>query len=196
MTEMSDEEQKKYVTFVVYGSITAGSLFLTVVSSYCFYLAALKASENLHNEMTKAVLRAPVLFFDTNPTGRILNRFSKDTRNMDDFLPGQFLFAIQLCQIFFSATCLSVVTNVWLFLVCTPLIIFFFYLAKYYLRSSREIRRLEAITNSPVYSLLADTVAGLEVIRSSEMEDDFLKQFCRSVTAISITAYSPKWTMS
>ena len=98
MTQMTDEEQKKTVTLLVYGSITAVSLLLTVVSSYCFYLAALRASENLHNEMTKAVLRAPVLFFDTNPTGRILNRFSKDIRNMDDFLPGQFLFAVQLCQ--------------------------------------------------------------------------------------------------
>ena len=102
MTEMTDEEQKKNVTLLVYGSITAVSLLLTVVSSYCFYLAALRASENLHNEMTKAVLRAPVLFFDTNPTGRILNRFSKDIRNMDDFLPGQFLFAVQLCQLFFQ----------------------------------------------------------------------------------------------
>ena len=196
MTQMTDEEQKKKVTLLVYGSITAVSLLLTVVSSYCFYLAALRASENLHNEMTKAVLKAPVLFFDTNPTGRILNRFSKDIRNMDDFLPGQFLFAVQLCQLFFSAICLSAATNVWLFLVCTPLIICFVYLTKYYLKSSREIRRLEAITNSPVYSLLADTVAGLEVIRSSEMEDDFLKKFYRLVIAISNSAFSPKWTMS
>ena len=77
-----------------------------------------------------------------------------------------------------------------------PLIICFVYLTKYYLKSSREIRRLEAITNSPVYSLLADTVAGLEVIRSSEMEDAFLKKFYRWVMAISISAFSPKWTMS
>ena len=177
MTEMPFGQQKSYSTLLTYGSIVTGSLFLTLISSFCFYLAALKASENLHDRMTKAVMKAPVLFFDTNPAGRILNRFSKDVGVMDDILPGQFLFAIQLCLYFFTAAILSAVVNVWLFITCAPLTVLFMYLAKYYLRSAREIRRLEALTCSPVYSLIADTVAGLEVIRSSEMENDFLKKF-------------------
>ena len=177
MTEMPFKQQKSYATLLVYGSIVAGSLFLTLISCFCFYLAALKASENLHDQMTKAVLKAPVLFFDTNPVGRILNRFSKDVGCMDDILPGQFLFAIQLCLYFVTAAVLSAVVNVWLFITCAPLTVLFMYLAKYYLRAAREIRRLEAITCSPVYSLIADTVTGLEIIRSSEMEDDFFRKF-------------------
>ena len=177
MTEMPIGQQRSYPTLLVYGSIVTGSFLLTLISSFCFYLAALKASENLHDQMTKAVLKAPVLFFDTNPVGRMLNRFSKDVGCMDDILPGRFLFAVQLCLYFFTATVLSAVVNVWLFITCAPLTVLFIYLAKYYLRSAREIRRLEAITCSPVYSLIADTMAGLEVIRSSEMEDDFLKKF-------------------
>ena len=179
MTEMPFEEQKNHITLLVYGAIVTLSLILTTASSFCFYLAALKASENLHDEMTKAVIRAPVLFFDTNPAGRILNRFSKDIGCMDDLLPGQFLFAVQLCLYFFSATILSAGANIWLFISCAPLTVLFIVLAKYYLKSSREIRRLEALTCSPVYSLLADTLAGLEVIRSSEMKDDFLQTFYR-----------------
>ena len=181
MTEMPFELQKNYVTLLVYGSIVTLSLILTTASCFCFYLTTLKASENLHDEMIKAVIKAPVLFFDTNPVGRILNRFSKDIGNMDDQLPGQFLFAVQLCLYFFSATILSAAANVWLFITCAPLTLLFIYLAKYYLKSSREIRRLEAVTCSPVYSLIADTVAGLEVIRSSEMEDDFLQKFYKLV---------------
>ena len=161
----------------MYGLIVTGSLFLTLISSFSFYLAALKASENLHDQMTKAVMKAPVLFFDTNPVGRLLNRFSKDVGCMDDILPGRFLFAVHLCLYFFTAAILSAVANFWLFITCTPLTVLFIYLAKYYLRSAREIRRLEAITCSPVYSLIADTVAGLEVIRSSEMESNFLQEF-------------------
>ena len=174
---MPFEQQKSYTTLLVYGSVVTGSLLFTLISSFCFYLAALKASENLHDQMTKAVMKAPVLFFDTNPVGRILNRFSKDIGCMDDILPGKFLFAIQLCLYFFTATILSAVANFWLFITCAPLTVLFMYLAKYYLKSAREIRRLEAITCSPVYSLIADTVAGLEVIRSSEMENDFLQKF-------------------
>ncbi|KAJ7393657.1 hypothetical protein OS493_003313 [Desmophyllum pertusum] len=72
MTEMPFAQQKNYITLLVYGTIVTVSLVLTTVSSFCFYLAALKASENLHDQMTKAVMKAPVLFFDTNPVGRIL----------------------------------------------------------------------------------------------------------------------------
>ena len=97
MTEMPFEQQKSYTTLLVYGSVVTCSWLLTLISSFCFYLAALKASENLHDQMTKAVMKAQVLFFDTYPAGRILNRFSKDVGCMDDILPGEFLFAIQLC---------------------------------------------------------------------------------------------------
>jgi len=184
MTEMPYKEQKSYLTLSVYGAIVTASLLLTTASSFCFFVAALKASENLHDEMTKAVLKAPVLFFDTNPVGRVLNRFSKDIGCMDDLLPAQFLWAVQLWLYFFSATILSAVTNVWLFITCTPLTALFVFLAKYYLRSAREIRRLEALTCSPVYSIIADTVAGLEIIHSSCMEDDFLRRFYRLVTRL------------
>ena len=159
MTEMTYEKQK----------------------NFCFYLAALKASENLHDEMTKAVIKAPVLFFDTNPVGRILNRFSKDIGCMDDLLPAKFLFTVQLLLFIASAAVLSAASNVWLFITCAPLTLLFIFLAKYYLRSSREIRRLEAMTCSPLYSCIADTVAGLEIIRSSEMEDEFLHRLYRLV---------------
>ena len=179
MTEMPFEQQKSYTTLLVYGSIATGSLLLTLISSFWLYFAALKASENLHDQMTKAVMKAPVLFFDTNPAGRILNRFSKDVGCMDDILPGEFLFAIQLCLYFFSATILILAVAMCGFL--SPFTVLFIYLAKYYLRSAREIRRLEAITCSPVYSLLADSLAGLEIIRSSEMEDDFLQKFYKWV---------------
>ena len=182
ITQMPREQQKNYLTFLVYGSIVTISLLLTTASCFCFYLAALKASENLHDQMTKAVIKAPVLFFDTNPVGRILNRFSKDIGCMDDLLPAQFLWAVQLCLYFLSATIVSSVTNVWLFIVCIPLTVLFLCLGKYYLKSAREIRRLEAVTCSPVYSLIADTVAGLEVIRSSQMEDEFLERFYKLVT--------------
>lgn len=175
------EQQKSYVTLLVYGATVTLSFLFTVVASFCFYVTTLKASENLHDELTKAVIRAPILFFDTNPVGRILNRFSKDIGNLDDRLPAIFLFSVELCLYFISATILSAVTNVWLFITCVPLTMLFVYLTKYYLKSSRELRRLEAVTCSPVYSLIADTVAGLEVIRSTEMEDEFLQRFYKLV---------------
>lgn len=197
MTELPYEQQKSHATLLVYGAIVTISFFLSLVSSFCYYLTTLKASENLHGAMTEAIIKAPALFFDTNPVGRILNRFSKDTGCMDDLLPGQSLFAIQLLLFAFSGSVLSAISNLWLFFVCTPLMLLFIFLAKFYLRSSREIRRIEAMTCSPVYSCIADTVAGLEVIRSSSMEEAFIKRLYRYLdknsSALLMLKASARW---
>ena len=179
MAAMSPTQQKDPGTLAVYGSLVFGALFLSTGVSFMFFHAVLRASENLHDKMVTAVVKAPVLFFDTTPAGRILNRFSKDTGCMDDTLPPQFLLAVQLCLFSLAATLLSAATNYWLFIGVMPLILWFIYFARYYLKTSRELMRLEAITCSPVYSHISDTVMGVEVIRSSGMEDRFLQEFYR-----------------
>ena len=40
--------------------------------------------------MLRSVLHSPIGFFDSNPSGRILNRFSSDTGQVDDLLPPAF----------------------------------------------------------------------------------------------------------
>ena len=54
-------------------------------------MLGLLISKNLHNRMLKKISRAPLQFFDSNPSGRIINRFSKDTSIADSNLPLQFL---------------------------------------------------------------------------------------------------------
>ena len=46
-----------------------------------------RASSGMHDEVVQHVMRAPLAFFHTNPTGRILNRFSKDQGTADAHLP-------------------------------------------------------------------------------------------------------------
>ena len=76
---------------------------------------------------------------------------------------------------------LSAVTNYWLVIGITPLMLLFFYYGRYYLRTSRELKRLEAIKCSPVYSHVAETVHGLEVIKTAGMEERFLQLLFRLV---------------
>lgn len=179
IANMTFSQQRNAVTLGIYGSLVIGTLLLsTVVSSFFFY-TLLRASQKLHDKMTTAVIKAPVIFFDTTSAGRILNRFSKDIGCMDDTLPPQFLHAVQLCLFSLGATLLSAATNYWLVIGITPLVLLFLYFGRYYLKTSRELKRVEAIKCSPVYAHISDTVAGLEVIRSSGMECSFLQELFR-----------------
>lgn len=69
---------------------------VTLVRSFVFFFACTKASTTLHNNMFASITRAYMRFFDTNPTGRIINRFSKDIGNIDELLPNALLDCIQV----------------------------------------------------------------------------------------------------
>lgn len=61
-----------------------------------FYKICMNASKTLHNRMFANVLKAPMSFFDSNPSGRILNRFSKDVGAVDEVLPKCALDTVQI----------------------------------------------------------------------------------------------------
>lgn len=74
----------------------AGSvLLISVARAFLFFGASLRAATALHNDAAAAVLRAPLSFFHTNPTGRVLNRFSKDQGAIDEQLPQVAFDAVQ-----------------------------------------------------------------------------------------------------
>ena len=173
---MSRKQQSSPKTLGIYGALVGSSLLANVTSGYLFYSALLKASERLHNKMVLSVVKAPLLYFDKTPVGRILNRFSKDIGSMDNIIPPQFLASVEVSLFSISMILLPVAANFWLIFFAAPLVLIALHYGRYYLKSSREIKRLEAITCSPVYSHISETVAGLEIIRSSQMEEDFLRR--------------------
>ena len=91
----------------VYGVLVALSLAVGCWRAIAFFLCAVEASRALHDTAFARVLRAPVLFFDSNPSGRVLNRFSKDVGVMDDSLPWT-LFDFAHCVAQVSAYCVCV----------------------------------------------------------------------------------------
>lgn len=88
-----------YTTIYIYSGFIAGVIFVTLIRSFLFFKIAMIASKNLHNRMFSALLKAPMRFFDTNPSGRVLNRFSKDIGCVDEFLPRVLLESIQVTEL-------------------------------------------------------------------------------------------------
>ncbi|XP_014900369.1 multidrug resistance-associated protein 4 isoform X4 [Poecilia latipinna] len=75
----------------IYAALTATSVVLGFIRSLVFFNVLVKSAQTLHNNMFRAILRTSIHFFDTNPTGRILNRFSKDIGYLDSLLPWTFV---------------------------------------------------------------------------------------------------------
>ncbi|EDO36998.1 predicted protein, partial [Nematostella vectensis] len=171
------EQRKLPLNFYIYGGLVGVALLLSVIRASLFFSSVLNSSQRLHNEMVESVLKAPVLFFDTNPAGRIMNRFSKDIGCMDELLPDVLLDALQLILFSVGAVLLPSVLNPWLIIPVVPIVVLFVIIGKFYLKTSREIKRLEAINRSPVFAHLADTLEGLVTTRCHRMEKAFIKRF-------------------
>lgn len=71
----------------VYIGVVAAEAVAILVGSVIIFGAAYRAAIRLHRDLLHSVLRAPLVFFDTTPIGRILNRFSRDMSDVDDDIP-------------------------------------------------------------------------------------------------------------
>ena len=179
LTKKLPEDQKDNTNLTIYACLVSASLIFAVIRAYGFLLVSLRCSERLHDKMVLAILQAPVHFFDSNPVGRILNRFSKDVGCMDELLPKTFLMAIQYSSVTFASCLLPIVANYWLLAAIVPLIAIIVYIGRYYLKTSRQLKRLESVNRSPVFSHISETLNGLDTIRTRGRQKDFLDQFYR-----------------
>ena len=108
-----------------------------------------------------------------------MNRFSKDVGCMDELLPETFLKSIQLILLMLTSVLLPTVINPWTLLIIVPITVLAGLISRYYLRTSRELQRLESVCRSPVYSHFSETLNGLGTIRTRKRQKDFVDKFCR-----------------
>ncbi|KAM4788288.1 ATP-binding cassette sub-family C member 4 isoform 1-T1 [Cyanocitta cristata] len=161
----------------IYAGLTVATISFGIIRSLLVFRVLVNSGQNLHNKMFQSILKAPVLFFDRNPIGRILNRFSKDIGHLDDLLPLTFLDFVQTLLQIFGVVAVAVAVIPWILIPLIPLFILFIFLRRYFLDTSRDIKRLESTTRSPVFSHLSSSLQGLWTIRALKAEERFQKLF-------------------
>nr|XP_019945786.1 PREDICTED: multidrug resistance-associated protein 4 isoform X4 [Paralichthys olivaceus] len=161
----------------VYAGLTASSVVFGFLRSLVFFNVLVRSSQTLHNSMFTAILRTPVQFFDINPIGRILNRFSKDIGYLDSLLPWTFVDFIQVFLQVIGVIVVAAVIIPWILIPIVPLLAVFLILRCYFLRTSRDIKRLESTTRSPVFSHLSSSLQGLSTIRAFKVQQSFQQMF-------------------
>eukprot|EP00741_Cyanophora_paradoxa_P022691 tig00021494_g21913.t1 len=168
-----DPGQEFYVA--IYGGFVAAFCICACIRALAFAHVTVGASARLYRAMLLRVLRAPSSFFDTTPAGRILNRFSKDTDSVDQFVgPSAESFlssAISLLAILILIACYFP----WILVAFGPLGVVYFYVQRFYARSSTELQRMESVSKSPVYNNFSETLSGVSTIRAYAAQERFTR---------------------
>ncbi|CAF1451360.1 unnamed protein product [Adineta steineri] len=129
--------------------------------------------------------------------GRILNRFAKDIAIMDDSLPGTMFDLLQCLFQVLGTIALIGIFNPWVFISAIFVGSGMLFLRYRFARCLRDLKRIEGITRSPVYSHLTSTIQGLKVIRSYHAEkissDEFLHHLDDNTRANYLLLTTNRW---
>ncbi|KZC06945.1 Multidrug resistance-associated protein 4 [Dufourea novaeangliae] len=161
----------------LFSALTVFTIVITLTRSFTFFIACMKASIRLHDRMFQCISRATMRFFNTNTSGRVLNRFSKDMGAIDEMLPTALIDCIQIGLSLLGIIVVVSVANPWLLIPTVAIGVVFYYIRVFYLATSRSVKRLEGITRSPVFGHLNATLQGLPTIRAFGAEEILTKEF-------------------
>uniref|UniRef100_A0A8C4VBH8 Multidrug resistance-associated protein 1 n=1 Tax=Falco tinnunculus TaxID=100819 RepID=A0A8C4VBH8_FALTI len=172
-------QQYTNVRLGVYGAlgISQGLLGIAVFGySMVVSIGGIFASRHLHLNLLHSVLRSPMSFFERTPSGNLVNRFSKEIDTIDSTIPpiikmfmGSTFNVIGACIIILLATPIAAV-------IIPPLGLVYLFVQRFYVATSRQLKRLESVSRSPVYSHFNETLLGVSVIRAFEEQKRFIKQ--------------------
>ncbi|KAJ3100040.1 Multidrug resistance-associated protein 9 [Phlyctochytrium planicorne] len=149
-----------------------GATVLAVVVSF----AGFRGSRVLHQKAIHRVAHAPMSFFETNPMGRIVNRFSSDMAEVDRWL----IVIVRGAMITFASVISTIVLIGYVvplvFVVVVPTVPLYYYVQKFYRNASREMKRLESVGRSPLFSQFSEALQGLPTIRAFKSAERFIQR--------------------
>lgn len=161
----------------VFTGITVATIIVTIARSFLFFYSCMQASVRLHNRMFESITRATMWFFNNNTSGRILNRFSKDMGAIDELLPSCMMDVIQIGITLLAIIIVVSSVNPYLLVPTFGCALIFYFLRKFYLSTSRSVKRLEGVSRSPVFGHLNASIQGLTTIRAFKAEKILREEF-------------------
>uniref|UniRef100_A0A8C8SRC5 Multidrug resistance-associated protein 1 n=1 Tax=Pelusios castaneus TaxID=367368 RepID=A0A8C8SRC5_9SAUR len=169
-------QQHTNVRLGVYGALGISQGIAVFGYSMAVSIGGIFASRLLHVDLLHNVLRSPMSFFERTPSGNLVNRFSKEIDTIDSMIP-------QIIKMFMGST-FNVIGACIIILLATPIVaivipplgLAYFFVQRFYVATSRQLKRLESVSRSPVYSHFNETLLGVSVIRAFEEQKRFIHQ--------------------
>ena len=173
--ERNGSNERVWMFVGVYSLIGVGSAAFNNLRSIMMLLyCSIRGSKKLHESMAKSVIKSPMIFFETTPVGRIINRFSSDMDAVDSSL--QYIFSFFFKSILtYLVTVILVGYNMPWFLVFNMFLLgIYIYYQTFYIVLSRELKRLISISYSPIMSLMSESLNGYSIIDAYDHFERFI----------------------
>ncbi|KAG9295694.1 hypothetical protein G9A89_001711 [Geosiphon pyriformis] len=162
---------------MIYGAFGLAYAAMTITQTIILWVfCAIRSAQKLHQDMLKSVVRSPMSFFDTTPLGRILNRFSKDQSTIDEVLPRTFSGYFRTLFVVLATLVVIIISTPTFTFFIVPMLFIYNYIQRYYLDTSRELKRLDSVTRSPIYAHFQETLGGVTTIRAYQQQDRFIEE--------------------
>nr|CAB3219628.1 multidrug resistance-associated protein 1-like [Phallusia mammillata] len=182
---------------LVYSSLGLVQASLVVVALFTMTYGSVTASAIMHANLLHRILRAPMHFFHTTPLGRLLNRFSQDIQVVDKAIPATLhLLLMNTIQAVGSFAVIIYITPLFA-VVLGPLLLFYYFIQCFYTRTLRQLKRLESVYRSPIFSHFAETITGVTTIRAYDLQKTFISdeefKFDQHQMALYVRMISNRW---
>uniref|UniRef100_A0A672ZW33 Multidrug resistance-associated protein 1 n=1 Tax=Sphaeramia orbicularis TaxID=375764 RepID=A0A672ZW33_9TELE len=161
----------------VYGALGVAVFGYSLAMS----IGGILASRYLHQSMLYDVLRSPMSFFERTPSGNLVNRFGKEIDTIDSVIPSILkMFTGSLFNVL-GACLVILIATPWVAIIIPFLGLLYFFVQRFYVASSRQLKRLESVSRSPIYTHFNETLLGASVIRAFGEQERFIHESDRRV---------------
>ncbi|OQR90038.1 ATP-binding Cassette (ABC) Superfamily, partial [Thraustotheca clavata] len=165
--------QNSGMNMAVYALLALSSCFLVGIQTLSIVSYGIRGSQNMFSAMLINILQAPMRFFDTNPIGRILNRFSADVTLCDMTLPMSISPMLTESSTLLFTLGTAMVMLQWLGFFVLPLLYIYYRLGSYFLEPLREVNRIQQTSISPMISFISESIDGASTIRAFGREQSY-----------------------
>ncbi|KAJ1665762.1 hypothetical protein IW140_003278 [Coemansia sp. RSA 1813] len=168
---------------LVYVVIGLLSISIRLGLKYYTFSGAICASRKIHRQLMGAVIHATPRFFDSTPFGRIINRFGREMLSTDEQTMEKLLgWALDIVVVVSVFTIIMAVKPAFFF-VAVVVVATYASIGYYYLNASRELKRLESNSMSPILSLFSELLLGVSTIRAFNINHYYLKEAINQINA-------------
>jgi ABC-type multidrug transport system fused ATPase/permease subunit len=177
--DAGDNQQKsstdKSFRFLIYLALGLAQCVFTLLADFIYLLMSIRAACILHDSMLYSILRSTMEFFESTPSGRIINRFSKDVDAAERTIPESFKSLGRCVFHVFFTVLVIVYSTPWFAVTLVPMFIVYVFVQRYFVASMRQLKRLESASKSPIFSHFSESLTGVSTIRAFKADKRFVK---------------------